>query len=97
MADLEGQPEGLVCGPGRGVDGVNGVQKSHAADLDVLLVDLPLDGPSLVPGHVGRSLKHVVSSPSRDGDEGDGGGVVPDLLDETLHLLLDLIEPKSSV
>jgi hypothetical protein len=31
--------------------------------------------------------------PAGDGHEGDGGGVVSDLLDETLDLLLDLLEP----
>jgi hypothetical protein len=39
-----------------------------------------------------NSLQHVVSVPSRDGDEGDGDGVVSDLLDEALGLLDDLVE-----
>merc|ERR550519_1537358 len=58
---------------------------------------LPLDGPSLVPSHVGGWLQHVVAMPSGDGDEGDGGRVVADLLDEARDLLLDLLEPGTGV
>ena len=74
-AYLEGQPEGLVGGPAGGDDGVESLEEGHAAGLALL----PLDGPSLVPAHVGGSLNHVVSVPSGDGDEGHSGGVVPDL------------------
>ena len=35
--------------------------------------------------------------PSRDGDEGNGGGVVADLLDEARHLLLNLLESVLAV
>ena len=58
---------------------------------------LPLDNPSLVPSHVGGWLQHVVAVPSGDGDEGDGGRVVADLLDESRHLLLDLLEHGTGV
>ena len=51
----------------------------------------------LVPAHVGAGLEHVISVPSRDGDEGNGGGVVADLLDEARHLLLDLLESVLAV
>merc|ERR1712002_135697 len=51
-----------------------------------------LDVPSLVPAHVLGLLQHVVSVPSGDGDEGNSGGVVADLLDESRDLLLDLLE-----
>ena len=37
-------------------------------------------------------LQHVVSVPSRDGDEGDGLGVVTDLLDEGGGFLDDFVE-----
>jgi len=47
---------------------------------------------TLVPGHVGRWFDHVVSVPSRDGDEVDLFGVVSDLLDELRDFLLDLVE-----
>merc|ERR1719237_706103 len=90
---LEGQPEGLVGGPAGGDDGVESLEEGHAAGLALL----PLDGPSLVPAHVGGSLNHVVSVPSGDGDEGHSGGVVADLLDEFGHLLLDLLEPGLGV
>merc|ERR1719197_423610 len=90
---LEGQPEGLVGGPAGGNDGVKSLKKGHAVGLAFL----PLDVPALVPAHVGGGLNHVVAMPSRDGHEGNGGGVVADLLDEARHLLLDLLEPSLRV
>ena len=87
---LEGQPEGLVSGPGGGNDRVKGLEEGHAAGLALL----PLNVPSLVPGHVLGSLDHVVSVPSGDGDEGNSDGVVADLLDEVGHLLLNLVKPN---
>ena len=51
----------------------------------------------LVPAHVGAGLEHVISVPSGDGDEGNGGGVVANLLDEAGHLLLDLLEPEQFI
>merc|ERR1711894_749394 len=90
---LEGQPEGLVSGPAGGDDGVEGLKQGHAIGLTLL----PLNIPSLVPAHVAGSLNHVITMPSRDGDEGNSGGVVTDLLDETSHLLLDLLEPGLGV
>ena len=90
---LEGQSEGLVSGPGGGNDSVEGLEESHAAGLALL----PLHVPSLVPGHVLGGLDHVVSMPPGDGDEGDGGGVVADLLDEVADLLGDLLKPSLGV
>merc|ERR1719264_447339 len=90
---LEGQPEGLVGGPAGGDDGVEGLKQGHAVGLTLL----PLNIPSLVPAHVAGGLNHVVAMPSRDGDEGNSGGVVTDLLDEPRHLLLDLLEPGLGV
>ena len=43
----------------------------------------------LVPAHLLRSLKHIVSVPSRDRDEGNGSRVVADLL--------DFLEPRFAV
>jgi hypothetical protein len=100
---LEGQSEGLVGGSRRGVNGVNGVEEGDTLGG----TGLGLLGPSLVPRHVGGSLisdtcldkdkmmtylQHIVSVPSRDGDEGDGLGVVSDLLDETGGLLDNFVE-----
>jgi len=51
----------------------------------------------LVPAHLLRSLKHIVSVPSRDRDEGNGSRVVADLLDEARHFLLDFLEPRFAV
>merc|ERR1719339_717968 len=90
---LEGQPEGLVGGPAGGDDGVEGLKQGHAVGLTLL----PLNVPALVPGHVGGSLNHVVTMPSRDWHESNGSGVVTDLLDESGHLLLDLLEPGLGV
>merc|ERR1719328_736458 len=90
---LEGQPEGLVSGPGGGNDSVKSLEESHAAGLALL----PLNTPSLVPGHVLGGLDHVVSVPSGDGDKRNSDGVVADLLDEVLDLLLDFLEPGLAV
>ena len=71
---LEGDTEGLVDGTLGGDDVVKGIE----------------EGGTLPPGHVGGPLQHVVTVPSGDGDEGDLVGVVPDLLQETGDLVLDL-------
>ena len=84
---LEGQPEGLVSRSSGGDDGVKSLEEGHAAGLALLSLHVP----SLVPGHVLGGLDHVVSMPSGDGDEGDSGGVVADLLDEVADLLGDLL------
>merc|ERR1719184_515025 len=70
---LEGQTEGLVGGPLGWDDGVEG---GGAGGLALLALNVP----SLVPAHVLGLLQHVVSVPSGDGDEGNSGGVVADLL-----------------
>jgi len=85
---LERETEGLVSGPLWGNDGVESVQEGLAASLALL----PLNVPSLVPSHVGRWLQHVVSMPSGNGDEWNGGGIVSDLLDESSDFLLDFLE-----
>ena len=85
---LEGETEGAVGGAGRGVDGVDGLKEGLARGL----AGLGLLVPSLVPGHVGGGLDHVVTVPAGDGDEGNRLGVVADLLDEVRGLLDDLVE-----
>merc|ERR1712233_210360 len=90
---LEGQPEGLVGGPAGWDDRVESLEQSHPVGLALLSLHVP----ALVPAHVGRGLNHVVAVPSRDGDEGHSGGVIADLLDESGHLLLDLLEPSLGV
>ena len=45
--------------------------------------------PSLVPGHVGGGLDHVVTVPSGNGDERNRLGVESDLLDVVGDLSLD--------
>merc|ERR1719232_2372611 len=70
--------EGLVGRSGRRNDGVQSIQKGGTLSISFLTGDFP----SLVPGHVLGSLEHVITVPSGDGDESDGGGIVADLLDE---------------
>merc|ERR1719370_2287004 len=72
---------------------LQGLKESHAASFAFL----PLNTPALVPGHLLGGVDHVVSVPARDGNEGDGSGVVTDLLDEAGNLLADLLEPGLAV
>ena len=74
---LEGKAEGLVGGPLGGVALVEGLKEVW----------------SLVPSHVGGLVDHVVSRPSGDGDEGDLHGLVPNLLEVSGDLALDLLVP----
>lgn len=85
---LKGQTEGLVCGTLGGLNGVNGLEEGLAGGL----ASLGLLLPTLVPGAVGGGLQHVVAVETGDGDEGNGLGVVADLLDEVGGLLDDLLE-----
>lgn len=70
------------------LDGIDSIEEGLALDdtsLGLLL-------PALVPWHVGGSLQHVVSVPSRDRDESNGFWVVSDLLDEVGCLLDNFVE-----
>jgi len=77
---LQRDTEGLL----NGTDGLGQVIKSlkegHAGVRSLV-----------VPGEVGRLLEHVVTSPARDGDEGNLVRVPADLLKEGGGLLDDLI------
>jgi len=84
---LEGKSEGLADGPLWWVDGVEGLEEGVSGLFAALF---GLLAPTLVPGHVFGLLQHIVSVPARDGDEGDGLGVVTDLLDVVGDLLDDL-------
>merc|ERR550519_2288662 len=90
---LEGKPERLVCRSCWWDDGVESLEESGSTGLAFLTLDIP----SLVPGHVGAGLQHVVSVPARDGDEWDSNRVVSDLLDEARNFLLDFLEPSLAV
>ena len=72
---LEGDTEGLVGGTDGLLNGIKGTK----------------EGGALVPGHVGGRLKHVVTSPARDGNEGDALGLVTNALKELGHSVLDLL------
>ena len=85
---LEGKTEGLVGRSDRGLNGINGLKEGLALDNTSLGLLLP----SLVPGAVGGNLNHVITVPTRDGNEGNSLGVVTDLLDEVGGLLDDLVE-----
>jgi len=85
---LKGKTEGLVGGALGLLNGVDGLEEGLAGSLATL--DLLL--PALVPGAVAGGLKHVVTVEAGDGDEGNGLGVVADLLDEVGGLLDDFLE-----
>lgn len=85
---LEGKTEGLVRGTLGGLDGIDGLKEGLAGDLATLAFLLP----ALVPGAVGGGSQHVVTVETRDGHEGNGLGVVADLLDEVGSLLDDFLE-----
>lgn len=70
---LEGKSEGLVDGSFGGFKSIESFDE---------------DG-SLVPGAVGGSFQHIVTIETRDGDEGDGFGLVTDLLQVVRQFLLD--------
>ena len=84
---LEGKTQGLVGRTDGGLDGVDGLEKGLSGGL----ASLGLLLPTLVPGAVGGGLKHVVAVEAGDGDEGNGLGVVADLLDEVGGLLDNLV------
>merc|ERR1719323_2742262 len=90
---LEWETKRLVSRAGGWNDSVKSLEERHAAGVTLL----PLNLPSLVPGHLVGGVDHVVSVPSGDGDEWNSGRVVSDLLDEVGHLLLDLLEPGLAV
>lgn len=79
---LEGETEGLLGGTCGGFDGVDGLEEGAA----VLGAGSADNFASLEPGHVGGDLQHVVTVPSGEGDHGDLVGLVPNLLQELLHL-----------
>jgi len=85
---LEGKTEGLVGRSDRGLNGIDGLKEG----LTLRDTSLGLLLPSLVPGAVGGGLNHVVTVPTRDGDESNSLGVVTNLLDEVGSLLDNLVE-----
>ena len=85
---LEGKTKGLVGRSDRGLNGINGLKEG----LTLKDTSLGLLLPSLVPGAVGGGLNHVVTVPTRDGDESNSLGVVTNLLDEVGSLLDNLVE-----
>merc|ERR1719317_1709286 len=90
---LKGKPKRLVCRSRWWDDGIKSFQQSGTAGLAFLALNVP----SLVPGHVGAGLQHVVSMPAGDGDEWDSNWVVSDLLDEARDFLLDFLKPSLAV
>ena len=84
---LKRKTEGLVGWTGRWVDGIDSLEKGLAGGL----ASLGLLLPTLVPWAVGGVIDHVVTVESGDGNEGDGLGVVADLLDEVGSLLDDFL------
>jgi hypothetical protein len=85
---LEGKSEWLVIGTGWWDDGIQSLEHGLAGEFALL----DLLAPALVPAHVGGWLDHVITVPAGDGDEGDGLGVVADLLDVVGDLTGDFLE-----
>ena len=69
---LERETEGLIGRSDWGLNGINGFKESESLGCTGLGLLLP----TLEPGHVGGLLNHVVTVPSRDGNEGNRLGVV---------------------
>jgi hypothetical protein len=69
---LERKTEGLVGWSDWRLDGVDGFKEGESLGCTGLGFLLP----TLEPSHVGGFLNHVVSVPSRDGDEGDSLGII---------------------
>lgn len=90
---LQGQTQGLVGGAAWGQDGIQGFDQA----LTIGLAFLALNVPSLEPWHLGGHLQHVVSVPSGNWDESNGGWVVTDLLDVGRDFLLDFLETGFAV
>lgn len=87
---LQRQAEGLIQRPRWRFHGIESLEQG----LAISFVGLALNGPPLVPAHVGTGLQHVVTVPSGNGDEWNSGGVVADLLDVGGHFLLDFLEAR---
>jgi len=90
---LKGKSESFVLWSFRLCDGVHGFEKGLSGVFSVFSFDIP----SLVPGHVGRWLDHVVTVPSGDGDEGNSLGVVSNFLDVRFNFFLDFSESRLGV
>jgi hypothetical protein len=84
---LERKTEGFIGRTSRGVNAVNGLEESLARRLGLGLLL-----PTLVPRAVAGRLDHVVTVEARDRNEGNGLGVVADLLNEVGGLLDDFVE-----
>lgn len=83
---LERETERLIGRTRRRVNGIDSLQERLAGRLGLGLLL-----PPLVPGAVLGVVDHVVTVEARDRNEGDGLGVVADLLDEVGGFLDDLI------
>ena len=104
---LKRETEGLVGRTGGRFDGVDGIQKGPTLDGAGLGISDPALVPrhagvdrlvrliTLVESaknSLGGLLQHIISVPSRDGDEGNGLGVVTNLFDEVGGFLDDFVE-----
>lgn len=104
---LQWETQRLVLRSNRGFDGVNGVKEGLALNNASLRLLRPALVPrhaasrrsgmsfsrKFVGNVLGRLLEHVVTVPAGNRDEGNGLGVVADLLDEVRSFFDDFIEP----
>jgi hypothetical protein len=84
---LERKTERLITRTNRRFDSINGFKEG----LTSLVTSFGFLGPSLEPGHVLGFFQHVISVPSRDGDERNSLGVETNLLDERRDFLDDFV------
>jgi len=95
---LEWEPEWFVGRPGWWDDSVKSFEQGVSGSLFLLAFSvLPFDGPTFVPSHVFSLGDHVVTVPTRNGDESDSLGVVTNLLDVVGDFLDDFFVPGFGV
>jgi len=93
---LKWETERHVCGSLWWFDLVEGLDQG-VTFLGLSVLGDGVTGPSLVPGHVGGGVDHVVTDPTGNWDEWNLLGVVSDLLQVVGYFLLDFVETLFTV
>merc|ERR1712136_313582 len=93
---MKWETERHVCGSLWWFDLVEGLDQG-VTFLGLSVLGDGVTGPSLVPGHVGGGVDHVVTDPTGDWDEWNLLGVVSDLLQVVGYFLLDFVETLFTV
>merc|ERR1712048_799554 len=85
---LQRQSQRFVVRSGRFHNVAQSLEQSETSSL----TRFSFTSPTLVPRHGGRFFNHVITVPSRNGDNWDFLGVITDLLDVSGDFLLDFLE-----